>query len=58
MSNEKNVYYYNAQVKKIIDGDTFFPKIDSSDFTLSNEVTHAAHEKHAYGFSFQTWLRK
>jgi len=41
-----------------IDGDTFFPEIDSSDFALSNEVTHAAHEKHAYGFSFQTWLRK
>jgi len=49
---------YMTRVDALIDGDTFFPKIDSSDFTLSNEVTHAAHEKHAYGFSFQTWLRK
>ena len=49
---------YMTRVDAIIDGDTFFPEIDSSDFTLSNEVTHAGHEKHAYGFSFQTWLRK
>ena len=33
-------------------------EIDNSDFALSNDVTHAAHEKHAFGFSFQTWLRK
>jgi dihydrofolate reductase len=49
---------YMTRVDAIIDGDTFFPEFDSSDFALSNEVTHAAHEKHAYGFSFQTWLRK
>jgi len=49
---------YMTRVDAIIDGDTFFPEIDSSDFALSNEVSHAAHEKHAYGFSFQTWLRK
>ena len=49
---------YMTRVDAIIDGDTFFPEIDSSDFALSNEVTHAAHDKHAYGFSFQTWLRK
>lgn len=49
---------YMTRVDAVIDGDTFFPEIDSSDFALSNEVTHAAHEKHAFGFSFQTWLRK
>jgi len=49
---------YMTRVDAVIDGDTFFPEIDSSDFTLSNEVTHAVHEKHAYVFSFQTWLRK
>jgi dihydrofolate reductase len=49
---------YMTRVDAVIDGDTFFPEIDSSDFALSNEVLHAAHEKHAYGFSFQTWLRK
>ncbi len=49
---------YMPRVDAVIEGDTFFPEIDSSDFALSNEVSHAAHEKHAYGFSFQTWLRK
>ncbi len=49
---------YMTRVDTVIEGDTFFPEIDSSDFALSNEVSHAAHEKHAYGFSFQTWLRK
>jgi micrococcal nuclease len=34
MSNEKNVYYYNAQVKKIIDGDTFDIVIDLGFDTL------------------------
>jgi dihydrofolate reductase len=49
---------YMTRVDTVIDGDTFFPEIDSSDFALSNEVSHVPHEKHAYGFSFQTWLRK
>lgn len=49
---------FMTRVDAVIDGDTFFPEIDSSDFALSNEVSHAANEKHAYGFSFQTWLRK
>jgi dihydrofolate reductase len=49
---------YMTRVDAVIDGDTFFPEIDNSDFAISNEVSHAAHEKHAYGFSFQTWLRK
>jgi micrococcal nuclease len=34
MSDEKNVYYYNAQVKKIIDGDTFDIVIDLGFDTL------------------------
>ena len=49
---------YMTRVDAVIDGDTFFPEIDNSDFVLSNEVTHVAHEKHAFVFSFQTWLRK
>lgn len=28
MSDEKNVYYYNAEIKKVIDGDTFDIVID------------------------------
>ena len=49
---------YMTRVDAVIDGDTFFPEIVTADWALSNEVTHAAHEKHAFGFSFQTWLRK
>jgi dihydrofolate reductase len=47
-----------TRVDANIDGDTFFPEIDPSDWALANEVPHAPHEKHAFGFSFQTWLRK
>jgi dihydrofolate reductase len=49
---------YMTRVDAVIDGDTFFPKIDPSNWALVNEVSHAPHEKHAFGFSFQTWLRK
>ena len=34
MSDEKNVYYYNAEIKKIIDGDTFDIVIDLGFDTL------------------------
>ena len=56
MSEAKKIYM--TRVDTVIEGDTFFPEINNSDFALSNEVLHAAHEKHAFGFSFQTWLRK
>ena len=56
MSEAKKIYM--TRVDTVIEGDTFFPEINNSDFALSNEVSHAAHEKHAFGFSFQTWLRK
>jgi len=56
MSQSNKIYM--TRVDTVIEGDTFFPEIDNSDFALSNEVSHAPHEKHAYGFSFQTWLRK
>jgi dihydrofolate reductase len=47
-----------TRVDANIDGDTFFPEIDNSDWILSEEVAHAPNEKHAYPFSFQTWIRK
>jgi dihydrofolate reductase len=47
-----------TRVDANIEGDTFFPEIDPSDWALASEVSHAPHEKHAFGFSFQTWLRK
>ena len=47
-----------TRVDTNIEGDTFFPEIDNSDWVLSEEVAHAPNEKHAYPFSFQTWIRK
>lgn len=49
---------YMTRVFAEIDGDTFFPTIDESAWTLKENTDFKADEKHAYDFSFQTWLRK
>ena len=38
--------------------DTFFPEIDTTKWKEVNRTTHDADEKHAYAFSFITYLRK
>lgn len=38
--------------------DTFFPEIDDSRWQEVSRTTHDADEKHAYAFSFITYLRK
>jgi dihydrofolate reductase len=38
--------------------DTFFPKIDLNQWQEVHKTTHKADEKHAYSFSFITYLRK
>ncbi|MFP4847039.1 dihydrofolate reductase [Winogradskyella sp. PE311] len=38
--------------------DTFFPEIDNSKWKEVDRTTHNADEKHAYAFSFITYLRK
>lgn len=38
--------------------DTFFPEIDMNDWKEISKTTHNADEKHAYSFSFITYLRK
>ena len=40
------------------DADTFFPEIDKSQWKEVNRVTHDKDDKHAYPFSFITYLRK
>ncbi|NRB83806.1 MAG: dihydrofolate reductase [Winogradskyella sp.] len=40
------------------DADTFFPEIDQTQWKEVNRVTHDVDEKHAYPFSFMTYLRK
>lgn len=38
--------------------DTFFPEIPSDEWKLVAEIYHGQDEKHAYAFTYQTWLRK
>ena len=38
--------------------DTFFPEIDTNSWEEVSRTTHDADEKHAYAFSFITYLRK
>lgn len=49
---------YLTRVHETIDGDTFFPVIDESEWQLISSEDFVADEKHKYAYSFQTWLRK
>lgn len=40
------------------DADTFFPSIDFDKWNLVDEEKHTADERHAYDYTFQTWVRK
>lgn len=40
------------------DADTFFPEIDESKWKLTRDQDFGVDEKHAYAYSFQTWIRK
>ena len=40
------------------DADTFFPEIDTSIWQRLNEEFHEADDKHAYAFTFATYVRK
>lgn len=39
------------------DADTFFPEIDTSIWQCQNKELHKADEKHAYAFTFATYVR-
>ncbi len=49
---------YLTKVDTLIEGDTFFPEIDATDFEMIQEDKHKADDKHAFAYSFQTWRRK
>jgi dihydrofolate reductase len=49
---------YMTRVHAEIEGDTFFPPIDESLWALKESSDYKADEKHAYDFSFQTWVSK
>ena len=40
------------------DADTFFPKIDFEEWNLIDEEKHVADDRHAYDYTFQTFVRK
>lgn len=46
-----------TRVHTEIEADVFFPEIDFDQWTLSREAWHAADERHAFAFTFQTWER-
>lgn len=46
-----------TRVHHSFEADTFFPEIESSDWLLAETEFHAKDEKHAYDFTFQTYLR-
>ena len=49
---------YITRVHATLDGDTFFPEIDESNWTLASNEDFEADAKHAYGYSFQVWVKK
>ena len=48
---------YLTRVHAHLDGDTFFPELDSS-WELHSKLDFEKDEKHAYPYSFQLWTRK
>tara|TARA_R110002096_G_scaffold136909_7_gene289853 strand:+ start:37042 stop:37533 length:492 start_codon:yes stop_codon:yes gene_type:complete len=49
---------YLTRVHTSIEGDTFFPEINKSQWKLISEDHHPKDERHIYDFSFQLWERK
>ncbi len=48
---------YLTRVHAAIEGDTFFPDIDENKWQLDSAKDFKADEKHAFAYSFQTWVR-
>ena len=46
---------YLTRVHTTVEGDTFYPEIDKTKWQLISEELHSADEKHAFGYTFQTW---
>ncbi|WP_114490749.1 dihydrofolate reductase [Candidatus Ulvibacter alkanivorans] len=46
-----------TRVHGTFDADTYFPDIPMKDWELTKEDYHPADERHAYGFTYQTWVR-
>jgi len=49
---------YLTRVHAELEGDTFFPVIEETNWQLVDNEDFAVDEKHAYSFSIQVWKRK
>ena len=49
---------YLTRVHTTIEGDTSYPELPPNEWHLEFEENFNPDAKHAYGYSFQTWIRK
>jgi dihydrofolate reductase len=49
---------YMTRVHAALEGDTFFPAIDETQWKIDSLQEFPADEKHAFAYSFQAWIRK
>jgi dihydrofolate reductase len=49
---------YLTRVETIIEGDTFFPALDTDLWQLSMDVPKDADAKHAFSYRFQCWQKR
>jgi dihydrofolate reductase len=49
---------YMTRVHTIIDGDTFFPEIDTNLWQLATTEEIQKDEKHSHSYSFEKWIKK
>jgi dihydrofolate reductase len=49
---------YLTRVHTTLEGDTFFPGINETDWQLLSQLDFNADAKHAYAYSFQVWQRR
>jgi dihydrofolate reductase len=49
---------YITRVHAVLEGDTFFPEIDTNKFELISSLPFQADEAHQYAYTFEVWQRK
>ena len=46
---------YMTRVDAVMEGDTFFPEIDTEEWSMTFETSFLPDEKHLYSYHFQVW---
>ena len=46
---------YLTRVDAVLEGDTFFPEINTKEWRMHSEASFLPDEKHAYAYHFQVW---